>query len=132
MAVPTPRSTAPTANQTNVSDIAVIADADGLRPHPGGDEPFASNAVRERACPQLHETPGGRVDGGERSRPFEAHVRCSKEQRKESPRHAIVQVVDEACLADARKIPIADRRVPENFHATFGRDSGPCEGVTPR
>jgi len=56
-----------------------------------------------------------RVDGCERADLLEVHPGGNEEERKQTPGHAVVEIVDEAGLADAREISIGERRAPENF-----------------
>ena len=69
----------------------------------------------QRAGEELPDAPGRRVDGGERADLREVHPRRREEEREETPRHAVVQVVDEARLADAREVPVEQRRAPEDL-----------------
>src|SRR2546427_3421600 len=91
------------------------ADADCLDPHPGHDQPLAAEAVGERAGRELQDAPNRRVDCGEDTDATEAHVRGREEEREETPRHSVVEVVDQPRLADAREVAVAQRRPPEDI-----------------
>ena len=107
-------------------------DAGRLRPHTSCDQPLPSDTVRERARRQLPETPRGRVDGCERRCSLQAHARSRKEQWKEAPCHAVVEVVDEPRLADAGEIAISASWCARRFHPTFERRPVRCGDATPR
>src|SRR5215216_3686420 len=75
-------------------------DAGGLQPEPGDDERFAAGAVGPGAGGELGETPGRRVNGSDDADPTDRESFVCEKDRDESPHHGVVEVVDEAGLAD--------------------------------
>jgi len=59
------------------------------------------------------EMAASRIDRRQDANPLDAQMSGRKEQWEESPRHPIVQIVDEPSLTDTREIPIGPRRPPE-------------------
>src|SRR5207237_9819506 len=77
--------------------------------------PLRAEAVGERAGRELQNAPHRRIDCGEDTDATEAHLRGRKEERKETPRHSVVEVVDQPRLADAREVAVAQRGPPEDI-----------------
>ena len=90
-----------------------------LDPHARRDQPFAPESVGEGARYQLTEAPHGRIDRRKRADLSEAQPGRGEQQREQSPRHAVVQVVDEAGLADGRQ--------SRGRAAKYARRSARCE-----
>ena len=86
-----------------------------LEPHAAGDEPLAADAIGPGAGDQLDHAPDRRIDGRQSGDLGDVEPREGEDQRKEAPRHAVVQVVDQARLAHARQIAIADARAAEDL-----------------
>jgi hypothetical protein len=91
------------------------ADPHRLHPHARGDEPLAPDPVGPRSREQLRDAPRRGIDRSEGRDLFDVHVRGREEQGEEAPRHAIVEIVDQARLADAREVSIAQGRAPEDL-----------------
>ena len=99
-------------------------DADRLNPHARRDQPLAADAIRPRAGEQLGDAPGRRIDRGEGSDLREVHPRGCEQQREQAPGHAVVEIVDETGLADARQVLVEQGGAPEDFalgRYAFGR-----------
>src|SRR5262249_9496196 len=67
-------------------------------------------AVAQRTSHHLQNAPDRRIDGFENSDPLDAQSKCNKEQREDAPAHAVIKIIDEACLRGGKEIAIAKRR----------------------
>src|SRR5438477_466535 len=81
---------------------------DGFRTSSGPRRALKETSARRPATSR-------RIDCGEDTDATEAHLRGRKEERKETPRHSVVEVVDQPRLADAREVAVAQRGPPEDI-----------------
>src|SRR5262249_7761729 len=86
-----------------------------LYPHAACDEPFAPNAIGKGSSEKLSYAPDSRVDGGQPADSLEGQPRGCVEQRKQSPRHPVVEIVNEARLAHRRQVAIVKRSAEEDL-----------------
>src|SRR5881296_3482161 len=90
------------------------SDSRGLHPHARHDEPLAADPVREAARGELSYAPDGWIDRGKKGDIPQAEASGGEDEREESPRHAVVQVVHEAGLADGGEVSVEQRSPRED------------------
>jgi hypothetical protein len=96
-------------------------DGQTLSPHPGGDEPFAPPAVRQRPGEELADTPHRWIDGGQHAdRPQGQSCRCEV-QREHTPGQPVVEVVDQPRLGRGRQGRLTEAGEGEHL---------PCDQIT--
>src|SRR5437773_8037977 len=110
------------------------SDPRGLHPHAGHDEPLAADPVREATRDELSYAPDGWIDRGKKGDVPQPETGGGKEERQEPPRHAVVQIVYEAGLADGGEVSVEQRGPREDL--SLRQASGPThwhvEGLVAR
>ncbi len=86
-----------------------------LRPHARDDQALAAPAVAQRPGRRLKDAPYGGIDGLEHADLLDAQPESGKEQRKNPPAHAVVQVVDQSGLRGREEIAVAERSAAKDF-----------------
>ena len=88
---------------------------DALEHHAARNEPLSPDPVGESAGAELHDAPRCRVDEREHADLAQRQSRRGEEKREEAPREAVIQVVDESCLAGAGQRQVAPAGSHEEF-----------------
>src|SRR6476469_9903347 len=92
-------------------------DCDGgcLDPHAGRNKPFPSDPVGECAGHQLRDTPHTGIKACEYADLAETETRSRKNQWKESPGKAVIEIVHEPSLGCRREIAISEGGSTKDF-----------------
>src|SRR5207244_7177098 len=77
-------------------------------PTAGRDQPSASNHIGEPTRQELAGTPHRWIDRGEYADTIQSEAGRRIDDWKESPSHAVIEVVDEPGLTDCREIRIGE------------------------
>src|SRR5207245_8960424 len=102
---------------------------DRLDGKPAGDQSLAADSIGERARTHLAEGPDKRVKSDKRADLDERQPSLSEEQGKQSPSHAVIQVVGQTSRAARGKRPLTEARFDEDL---AHRDSRlPAAAVSP-
>src|SRR5260370_9817559 len=81
----------------------------GLHPNAGDDQALAAPAIGEGARGDLQDAPGCRIDRLQQADAFDCKAEGREEQRKDSPAHSIIEVVDEPGLGSGKQVAIPKR-----------------------
>src|SRR5262249_36960159 len=99
-------------------------DSDGLHDHAPGNQFFAAEAVREWPGRDLQDAPGQRVDGFDDADAGDAAAIAGEVEGIEPPRHAVVEIVDQAGLARGEQAHVPERRDVEDIAQGWTNGAG--------
>src|SRR5205085_5848201 len=82
---------------------------------------LSSPSVTQWTGRHLQNAPGRWIDDFENTNPFNAEAECGKEQRKDSPTHTVIEIIDETGLRCGKQIPIAKRCEGKDIPEAYAR-----------